>query len=434
MAVTFADLSKRNTRAFILCNKHGGDKKTNLTIIKNLLKACSIDCDIGEFESGQGHKMAREAVESGKYGLILPYGGDGTVNKAASSIATANSQSVLAPISGGTFNHFSGLLYANTDSHKPWLNVLRMMEAAVIPIDIGKVEASQIVLASDSSTVDVESSHKTTAYFLLSCNSGVEACVLKYVPKRLKYYADKVYSGLGIMVIYLTAVLHLFKYKVFPVTMKSCSNQSSWTGQARSTMVAKANYAWQKSVDPIYLNDGMLTAGSIKKYWSYLKGRLDSVAFKTDSLEITQPASVLLEADGSLVSIVKKLEHKFGSLKTITYRFSLAKINVLVPSSLPQPYIENFSATSTTAKMTNNSAMRPLTCDLTKVNCLGLATLGDGTSIVLVYNAKLKEYQVVKMDAQTKITGEIEGLQEGSSFCFAGDKTDWGYLANNVVI
>ena len=442
---TFNDLSLRNAKAFILCNRHGGGKKNDLAIIVNLLKASGIDAEIGEFESGQGRKTAKAAVQSGKYALIIPFGGDGTVNKAATAIVKESGMA-LAPIAGGTFNHFSNMLYANTDSHKPWLNVLRMMEASVQTINIGFMEPYALHLQDGNQTVlelDKDLRHK--AYFLLSASAGAQARLLKYVPKQLKYRADSLISGLGRLVIYGSGLLHIGSFKLFSTTVIDQDNFTAWAGKARVAMIAKANYAWQKPVQPIYLDDNLLTGVAIKSFWSYAIGKASSLVFKAKSLLFTLPSNVPVELDGSIVDFVKKLDG-VGKIQSITYKCGTKTVKVLVPYCLNQPYISKMYEPAPVQSQPNLPVVDPRHFfvpgdKVFQVEVIGKASLDRGWYIIYGQDLTTQRPIVIRIQSDCAMARggsaaplNLGTIKDGAVISVAGDNTSWGILAHKALL
>ena len=105
---TFSRLSrKKRMRAYVLMNQHdnGEAGAANEQSAVNLLAAAGLRADAGSFEPGQGQgkKMGRRAVESGKYHILVMFGGDGSVNKGVQAVMHADNVS-LGVICGGTVN------------------------------------------------------------------------------------------------------------------------------------------------------------------------------------------------------------------------------------------------------------------------------------------------------------------------------------------
>src|SRR6516162_5230970 len=149
---TFSRLSrKKGMRAYVLMNQHGNGEvgAVNEQSAVNLLTAAGLRADAASFQPGQGQgkKMARRAVESGKYHMLLMFGGDGSINKGVQAVMRADKMS-LGVICGGTVNHVSRMLYGNHDSKEWWVNVLRLMQSARTSIDVGTIEAYSVNLVS----------------------------------------------------------------------------------------------------------------------------------------------------------------------------------------------------------------------------------------------------------------------------------------------
>ena len=132
---TFSRLSrKKRMRAYVLMNQHGNGEAgaENEQGAVNLLAAAGLRADAASFApgKGQGKKMARCAVGSGKYHMLLMFGGDGSINKGVQAVMHADNIP-LGVICGGTVNHVSRMFYGNHDSRQWWVNILRLMQSAV---------------------------------------------------------------------------------------------------------------------------------------------------------------------------------------------------------------------------------------------------------------------------------------------------------------
>src|ERR1700730_18911489 len=140
---TFSRLCrKKRMRAYLLMNQHdnGEAGAANEQSAVNLLAAAGLRADAGSFEPGQGQgkKMGRRAVESGKYHILVMFGGDGSVNKGVQAVMHADNMS-LGVICGGTVNHVSRMFYGNHDSKQWWVNVLRLMQSGSPSSDGGHI-------------------------------------------------------------------------------------------------------------------------------------------------------------------------------------------------------------------------------------------------------------------------------------------------------
>src|SRR6202045_5272605 len=118
----FSRLSrKKRPRAYVLMNQHGNGEAgaANEQTAVNLLAAAGLRADAASFEpgKGQGKKMARRAVESRKYDVLIMFGGDGSINKGVQAVVDADDVS-LGVICGGTVNHVSRIFYGSHHSQQ----------------------------------------------------------------------------------------------------------------------------------------------------------------------------------------------------------------------------------------------------------------------------------------------------------------------------
>jgi diacylglycerol kinase family enzyme len=240
---TFSRLSrKKGMRAYLLMNQHGNGEAgaANEQSAVDLLAAAGLRTDAGSFEPGQGQgkKMARCAVESGKYHILVMFGGDGSINKGVQAVVHADNVS-LGVICGGTVNHVSRMFYGNHDSEQWWVNVLRLMQSALTSVDVGTIEAHSVDLVTGE-TKRVPNALRKTAYFLLSASLGAEATIVTLAPQRLKYMADQLVPGGGFLVLLDTALSHLRNLRPFPARISNENPADGWTGNARAVIVANA--------------------------------------------------------------------------------------------------------------------------------------------------------------------------------------------------
>lgn len=147
---SFKDFSrlprKKRARAYVLMNQHGNGEAgaaNELTAV-NFLAAAGLRADAASFEpgKGQGKKMARRAVESRKYDVLIMFGGDGSINKGVQAVVDADNVS-LGVICGGTVNHVSRMFYGNHDSKQWWVNILRLMQSAATSVDVGTIDPTR---------------------------------------------------------------------------------------------------------------------------------------------------------------------------------------------------------------------------------------------------------------------------------------------------
>src|ERR1700731_3619468 len=215
----FSRLSrKKRPRAYVLMNQHGNGEAgaANEQTAVNLLAAAGLRADAASFEpgKGQGKKMARRAVESRKYDILVMFGGDGSINKGVQAVMDADDVS-LGVICGGTVNHVSRMFYGNHDSKQWWVNVLRLMQSGPASVHVGTIETHSVDLVSGE-TKRVPKVLRKKAYFFLSASLGAEATIVALAPQQLKYMADQLVPGGGSLVLLETALTHLQNLRPFP--------------------------------------------------------------------------------------------------------------------------------------------------------------------------------------------------------------------------
>lgn len=435
---TFTDLCLSNTRAYLLKNQHGNGTELYQQVVVNLLSAAGLNVDVGVFQAGhaQGKKMAYSALKTGKYGIIIPMGGDGTINKAAAAALKVGGV-VVAPVAGGTFNHFSSMLYQNADSHKPWLNVLRMLESMVMPIDIGVIEPVSVHL-TNGQTVKVQKQLRKKGHFLLAASLGAQATVASLMPKKLKYYADSLAAGLGKLVALLTVLLHVRKFKFFPAEIKDSTSSKSWIGKTRAVIVASANYAWQK--ERVCVDNGMLESAAIASLWELVTHKTESQEFRDGSVSVTVPYNTKLAVDGSTTNLNSKLAC-LGEIASVTYKCHVKKVPVLVPYNISQPLLSQkvVAPVVPVAKPLKIVGDNFLSGDVLKVVVSGSACLTNG--FYVIYGQAQGESIAIRVTDSCLVARSsasspesIGNVAYGSAIFVVGCRTDWGLNASQIVL
>src|ERR1700730_10019980 len=338
---TFSRLSrKKRPRAYVLMNEHGNGEAgaANEQTAINLLAAAGLLADAGSFQPGhgQGKKMARRAVECGKYDMLVMFGGDGSINKGVQAVVDADNVS-LGVICGGTVNHVSRMFYGNHDSKQWWVNVLRLMQSAPTSVDVGTIEPHSIELVSGG-TKRAPKARRKRAYCLLSASVGAHATIVELAPQRLKYMADQLIPGGGSLVLLETALTHLQDLRPFPARISNGNPADGWTGNARAIIVANAEYRWCPGVR---IDDGKLAGPAVSGLTELVTGESDQAVLSGEDFFATVPYGSYLEVDGSLIDLAGDIGKKLGAIETVTYRCSTKKIQVLVPYTIAQPLLTN---------------------------------------------------------------------------------------------
>jgi diacylglycerol kinase family enzyme len=337
----FSRLSrKKRGRAYVLMNQHGNGEAgaANEQTAVNLLAAGGLRVNAASFEpgKGQGKKMARRAVESRKYDMLVMFGGDGSINKGVQAVVDADDVS-LGVICGGTVNHVSRIFYGSHDSKQWWVNVLRLMQSAPTSVDVGTIEPDSVELVSGG-TKRVPKALRKTAYFLLSASLGAHASIVALAPQRLKYMADQLIPGGGELVLLETGLTHLQELRPFAAHISNGNPADSWNGNVRAVIVANADYRWCPGTR---IDDGKLAATGVAGLTQLVTGESDQAVLNGEEMFATVPCGTYLEIDGSLVDLVGGLARKLGPIQSVTYRYSTKKIAMLVPYTIPQPLLTN---------------------------------------------------------------------------------------------
>ena len=446
--ITFEDLVQQGVRAYVLRNRHGQDSDYYQKIIVSLLQAAGLPVDVGTFQAGTGQakKMAKAAVQSGKYGIIIPVGGDGTINKAVkAAVKHGDGKVVIAPVAGGTVNHVSRMLYGNHDSKQPWINVLGMLEAAVRKIDVGVVESRSVERASGASE-KLPKHLRKKGYFLLSASAGAEATVIRLAPKQLKYRLDHLVPGAGFLVLAFTALFNLSAMRRFSVEIADRHGKPQWKGHARAAIVASADYGWEGG--SIHIDDGSLKGVAMTSLFSLVTRRPASPVFHDEKLHITMPANVQIGVDGSLSHLTRELAGGSDELAAldhrdrITYRYDTRKVPMLVPYSIPQPLLTKklpaiprspaAPAAIAATEFMSDSAMT--------VKVIGIAGMPSGRRVVYAENADGRpvtlrvdgDAAVCRRDSSSPLS--IAEVRSGMSVQVAGDATEWGTDVRKLLI
>jgi diacylglycerol kinase family enzyme len=440
MSKLFSHLSKTGARAYLLRNEHGGGTNADDAIVVNLLCAAGLRVTTGTFQAGkgQGKKLAKKAARSGKYKLLIAFGGDGTINKAIQAAAEAGNITVAAVL-GGTVNRISHLLYGNSDSKKPWLNVMYVMQSAQRKIDVGCVEPFSVHLDTGEEK-RVPRKLRRRRYFLLSASAGAEAAITKLTDARLKYALDKRLPGGGFIALAATALLHLNELQPFPFKLgdDAAGNGNGSGGEARALTVGDAEYVSEQGGQ--YVDDGILEGTGVKNLLLIPEHHTDGPVNKAARLYGTVPAGTLMEVDGSLVNLESGL-NKLGNIARVTYLYTTRQISMLVPYCVPQVLLSKpLEAPETPADTVplDGSAFvegKPITVH-------GTAWLPRGWWILYgETTGPSPEPIVIRATSRCRVTrsgpdspNSIAALKPGSVVRVAGKSRPWGLKATQVAL
>jgi diacylglycerol kinase family enzyme len=431
---------KKGARAYLLMNQHGNGEAAaaNEQTAINLLAAAGLRVDAGSFQPGQGQakKMARSAARSGKYDMLLMFGGDGTVNKGVQAVMQADNLS-LGIICGGTRNHVSRMLYGNHDSSHWWVNVLRLMQSTPTSVDVGTIEAYSVGLASGE-TKRVPKALRKTVYFLLSASLGAEAAIVALAPQQLKYMADRLIPGGGSLVLLETALTHLQSLRPFAARISNGDPSEGWTGHARAVTVANLNYPWCPGAK---IDDGKLTATGVAGLHELVKRESDQPVLSGEDLFATVPYTTYLEVDGSLTDLAGGLAKDLGPIETITYRCSTKKVSMLLPHTIAQPLLTNPVAAPPAP-----ADVAPLAGETFFDGAQPIAVRVDGTAWLggsrwVIYGQTEGKPLAIRVTGKADVARSsatspngLADLKQGSTIQLSGKSQPWGIKARKVLI
>jgi diacylglycerol kinase family enzyme len=431
---------KKRTRAYVLMNEHGNGEAgaANEQTAVNLLAAAGLRADAGSFQpgKGQGKKMARRAVECGKYDLLVMFGGDGSINKGVQAVVGTDNKS-LGVICGGTVNHVSRMFYGNHDSKQWWVNVLRLMQSVSTSVDVGTIEAHSVDLVSGE-TKRVPKALRKTAYFLLSASLGAHAAIVALAPQQLKYMADQLIPGGGSLVLLETGLNHLQDLKPFAARISNANPTDGWTGNARAVIVANADYRWCPEAR---IDDGKLSATGVAGLTELVTGESDQPVLSGGDLFATVPYGTYLEVDGSLTDLAGGIAKKLGPIQSITYRYSTKKIQLLVPYTIPQPLLTNPVVGPPEPANEAPLASEPFFNGKQPISVTVEGTAWLRRSWWVVYGQSEGKPLAIRVTSKADVARsgptspkDLADLKQGSTIQLSGKSRPWGIKAQKVLI
>jgi diacylglycerol kinase family enzyme len=438
---SFSHLSReKRMRTYVLMNQHGNGEAgaANEQTAVNLLVAAGLRADAGSFQPGQGEgkKMARRAVESGKYDVLVMFGGDGSINKGVQAIMHADNVS-LGVICGGTVNHVSRMFYGNHDSKQWWVNVLRLMQSGPASVDVGTIETHSVDLVSGE-TKRVPKVLRKKAYFLLSASLGAEATIVALAPQQLKYMADQLVPGGGSLVLLETALTHLQNLRPFAARISNGNPADGWSGNARAVIVANANYPWCPDAR---IDDGKLTATGVAGLAELVKRESDQAVLSGEDLFATVPYATYLEIDGSLTDLVGGIAKKLGPIQSVTYRHSTKKIQMLLPYTIAQPLLTN-----SIAAPPEPADVAPLASETFFNGAQPISVAVEGTAWLrrswwVIYGEVEGKPLAIRVTGKADVARSgptspkgLADLKQGSTIQLSGKSRPWGMKAQKVLI
>ena len=274
---------------------------------------------------GETLKLARKAARAGD-GLVIGYGGDGTLNEVVNGVMAAGGKSLVGDIPGGTYNEWAGAMGLPEDPVKA---ALALVESEARRVDLGHIEVQDLTLPGTAGQgwqtmrqgqKQAKRFPQSRQYFFLHVGLGADATFMAHISKPLKY-------RLGHLAFDLAAIKELPEVHPFPVEVQAMNDRGDgamkWQGEAWQVIVSKTrSYAGNVDIAPdAYLDDGRLNVCVItadgplrtaEQALSFLvRRKLDETTtryFRGSQLSIRVPAATTMQVDGSVV----KLEDYLG--------------------------------------------------------------------------------------------------------------------------
>ena len=355
-------------KATLVINPRTGENVAKITDVLAILAAAGWKTSIALKEYG-GHslQLAQQASEA-RSDLVIAYGGDGTLSQVVNGVMTTKkSHSAVGVIPGGTANVWAGEIGIPVDPIKA---ALSLVNSEARKVDVGHVEVGTITYAGDAAQEAQEKkknrkkkksaaqgSSKAKHHFLLMAGLGIDAAVMQGVSKPLKY-------RVGALAVGLAAAKKLPEQRAFPIEIRAEESgregEVLWKGEALQVVIGNTRrYADVAEMTPnAYIDDGILdicviTGGdplnTMQQVASLLLRRKpDNTAaeyFHGAHLEVTVPASVPLQLDGSAVKLkdyIKKADYAKlqqsveAEQAQVTYRFDAMPRALEI--AIPQTY------------------------------------------------------------------------------------------------
>jgi YegS/Rv2252/BmrU family lipid kinase len=356
-------------KATLVINPRTGENVAKISDILAILDAAGWKTSISLKEYG-GHalKLAQQASQE-KSDLVIAYGGDGTLNQVVNGVMnTQKAQSAVAVIPGGTANVWAGEVGIPGDPVKA---ALSLVNSEARKVDVGHIEVKGLSYAEDVAQEEPESgkkkgnkkkkasmqgSSKATHHFLLMAGLGIDAAIMQGVSKPLKY-------RVGPLAVGLSAAKVLPEQRAFPIEVRSTeegrAGEVLWKGEALQVVIGNTRrYADIAEMTPnAYIDDGILDVcvitggdplGTMQQVASLLLRRkpdnTSAEYFHGAHLEVSVPASVPLQLDGSVVklkdyinkSAYAKLQQGELDRAQVTYRFDAIPRALTI--AIPQSY------------------------------------------------------------------------------------------------
>ncbi len=312
-------------KAGLVINPRGGENVVKLGDILAVLAAGGYQTSIALKEYG-GHtlELAHQAADE-KCGMVVAYGGDGTLNQVVNGVLNAESKSTVGVIPGGTANLWATEISVPTDNAVR--AALALLNSESRSVDVGRVTVRDLSVppeggpAQDAPPVKAQKKsfkkgkkgvrQATRPYFLLMAGLGLDAAVMQGVSKPLKYKIKQLAVG-------FSAMKELPAYRPFPIEVRGSDGSLLWQGEALQVVLGNTRlYADVLHITPdAYIDDGQLDlciitagdpVGTAQQIFSLLTrhqpDNLNSQYFRSSRLFLRVPATTGLQLDGSAVKL-----------------------------------------------------------------------------------------------------------------------------------
>jgi len=356
-------------------NPRNGQNLAKLTDILAVLSAAGWRTDIAFKEYG-GHTMelATRAARQG-YGLVIAYGGDGTLNQVVNGVMNGKGKKcIVGVLPGGTVNQWAAEVSIPPDPVKA---ALTLVSSDVRKVDVARVEVISLTFPpsprEEEQQPPIPDTHgkkapkregkpppKARHHFLLMAGLGIDAAIMGGVNKKLKH-------RIGVAAVGLTAAEKLPGQHAFPVEIriaeKGGDTEEVWQGEALQVILGNTR-RYANTVEMMadaFVDDGMLdacviTAGDPLSTMQQISSLLfrrkpdnrTAQFFRGAHLSICVPASIELQLDGSTVRLkdyLRKSDRKAlqraedAEHVLVTYQFDA------LPSALPVAIPYTYDAT-----------------------------------------------------------------------------------------
>lgn len=318
----------KRKKACVVINPHAGQNVAQVADLIAVLSAAGWRTDIVIKEyAGHSMELAARAAKA-NYGLVIGYGGDGTLNQVLNGVmSTRKHSSIIGVIPGGTTNVWAAEIGVPND---PVQAALTIHNCETRKIDIGHVEVQGLSFPGESHDnhdqrrekkskqkhqTKIKTATRAKHHFMLMAGLGMDAAIMEHVSKSLKYRVGKLAVG-------LSAVEELPKQHSFPaeicVSGAKDEEEKIWKGEAFQVIVGNTRrYANIVEMTPnAYLDSGLLEVCVIKagNFLTTLEQiasllfhrRPDTItaeSFHGASIIISVPASIEMQLDGSAVRL-----------------------------------------------------------------------------------------------------------------------------------